>query len=58
MTDPHPLDAYRYPRKIREGCTHQFPCKCDPPYWLRESSPAELEREAKRQPERIVEGER
>jgi len=36
-----PMNAYRQPRKIYEGCQHQLGCKCDPPYWLRESSPQE-----------------
>jgi len=35
------INAYRQPRKIQEGCQHQLGCKCDPPYWLRESSPEE-----------------
>jgi hypothetical protein len=37
-------DAYRYARRIREGCQHQLACRCDPPYWLREPSPSELAR--------------
>lgn len=46
MTKPEPrmLDAYRYPRRIQPGCQHQLGCKCDAPYWLREPTPAELER--------------
>ncbi len=33
MTNPHPLDAYRFPRAPSQ-----------PPYWLREPSPSELAR--------------
>ena len=52
MTDivPRVIDAYRYPQRVRPGCTHQLGCKCDPPYWLRASSPAEEAREKAIQP--------
>jgi len=39
-------DAYRLPRRVQPGCSHQLACRCDVPYWLRASSPAELEYEA------------
>jgi hypothetical protein len=42
--EPRMLDAYRYPRRIQPGCQHILGCKCDAPYWLREPTPAELER--------------
>jgi hypothetical protein len=38
------IDAYRYPQRLVEGCQHRLGCKCDPPFWLRPYSPAELER--------------
>lgn len=38
------VDAYQYPRRIQPGCMHQLACRCDPPYWLRDPSPAELAR--------------
>ncbi len=44
---PRIIDAYLYPRKVRIGCQHQLGCGCDPPYWLRPSSPEEQVREAK-----------
>jgi hypothetical protein len=47
MTDPRALDAYAIPRRLAPGCQHNLGCKCDPPYWLRPSSPAEQERESK-----------
>jgi len=43
MTD-RIIDAYRYPRRIQPGCQHMLGCKCDPPYWLRNPTPAELAR--------------
>jgi hypothetical protein len=48
---PRVIDAYLYPRKVRAGCQHQLGCGCDPPYWLRPSSPEEEAREAKIYPE-------
>lgn len=48
---PRVIDAYRNPQQVRPGCQHQLGCKCDPPYWLRASSPAEEARE------RILRGE-
>lgn len=42
--DPQQLDAYQQPRRIQEGCQHGLGCKCQPPYWLREPSPAERAR--------------
>jgi hypothetical protein len=42
---PRVIDAYQYPRKVRPGCQHQLGCGCDPPYWLRLSSPEEAARE-------------
>jgi hypothetical protein len=47
VPEPRAIDAYQYPRKIRPGCQHQLGCGCDPPYWLRPSSPEEQAREAK-----------
>ena len=44
---PRVIDAYLYPRKVRVGCQHQLGCGCDPPMWLRPSSPQEQTREAK-----------
>lgn len=41
------LDAYRYPQQLQPGCQHLLGCKCTPPYWLRDSSPAEQLREQK-----------
>lgn len=35
------FNAYRRPQMLRPGCTHQLGCRCDPPYWLRPSTPAE-----------------
>lgn len=43
MTD-RIIDAYRMPRKVVDGCMHRLGCKCEPPFWLRGFSPAELER--------------
>jgi len=45
MNEPRVIDAYRYPQKVRAGCQHQLGCGCDPPFWLRASSPAEQARE-------------
>ena len=42
--EPRIVDAYRFPRRIQPGCQHQLGCKCDPPYWLRLPTPAELAR--------------
>lgn len=39
--DPTEFDAYRIPRRVRDGCQHNLGCRCDPPYWLRASSQAE-----------------
>lgn len=50
LSEPQALDAYRFPQASRPGCTHQLGCRCTAPYWLRASSPAELEREAKLAP--------
>lgn len=47
---PRVIDAYRFPPKLQPGCQHQLGCKCDPPFWLRASSPAEEEREKALQP--------
>lgn len=44
MTEPRIIDAYRYPRLVREGCQHQMGCRCDPPFWLRNPSEAEQAR--------------
>lgn len=41
MNDIRELNAYRKPQSVRPGCTHQLGCRCDPPFWLRESSSAE-----------------
>lgn len=38
-----PINAYRYPRMIRPGCQHLLGCRCTPPYWLRQSTPEEIE---------------
>lgn len=38
-------DAYSQSRTIRPGCQHHLGCKCGVPYYLRDSSPAELRRE-------------
>lgn len=40
------LDSYRRARVIREGCQHNLGCRCEPPYWLRPSTPAEQRHEA------------
>ena len=37
------MNAYRKARKINPGCQHLLGCKCEPPYWLRESTQAETE---------------
>lgn len=39
-----PVDAYRNPRRVAEGCQHRLGCRCDIPFWLRPFSPAELAR--------------
>ncbi len=38
------VDAYRQPRRVRPGCQHQLGCRCQPPFWLRDFSLAELAR--------------
>jgi hypothetical protein len=44
VTD-RPVDAYRQPRRVQEGCQHLMGrCRCDTPFWLRPFSPAELAR--------------
>jgi hypothetical protein len=36
------MNAYKDARRIQPGCTHiQGHCKCEAPFWLRESSPEE-----------------
>ena len=51
-SEPYVIDAYRHPQRVRPGCQHQLGCKCDPPYWLRASSPAEEAHEARIRGER------
>jgi hypothetical protein len=47
-----PYDAYRKPRYVVDGCDHNgVLCRCDVPYWLRESTPAEKAHEAAVGPE-------
>jgi hypothetical protein len=41
MTEPRDFNAYRRAPVLRPGCTHQLGCRCDPPFWLRPSTPAE-----------------
>lgn len=41
------FDAYTRPRVVVPGCQHQMGCRCEPPYWLRASSPKEIERTRK-----------
>lgn len=37
-----PFNAYSRSRYVEQGCDHNGPyCKCDPPFHLRPSSPAE-----------------
>lgn len=37
-----PYDAYINPRYVVAECDHHGPyCKCDPPFWLRESTETE-----------------
>lgn len=46
MSTDRATDAFLYARKIAPGCDHiAIYCKCDTPYWLRESSPSERARE-------------
>lgn len=45
--DERVIDAYRFPRRVAEGCEHRLGCKCDPPYWLRPPSPDEERRYAR-----------
>lgn len=40
-TDQRELNAYRRAPVLRPGCQHQLGCRCEPPFWLRPSSPAE-----------------
>lgn len=44
VTEPRVIDGLRFARRIQPGCMHMLGCKCDPPMWLREPSPAELAR--------------
>jgi hypothetical protein len=38
-----PYNAYERARYVEAECEHNGPhCKCDPPMWLREPTPAEL----------------
>lgn len=39
--EPRIIDAYRFARRINEGCQHMLGCCCDPPFWLRPPTPAE-----------------
>jgi hypothetical protein len=48
-------DAYRRARVVREGCQHNLGCRCEPPYWLRASTPAEEMHEALMKPSQAVE---
>lgn len=41
------MNAFELPRKLTPGCQHRLGCKCQPPYWLRPSTPQELAREEK-----------
>lgn len=41
------MNAYELPRLVKEGCQHRLGCRCQPPYWLRPSTPSELSREEK-----------
>ncbi len=41
MNDTHELNAYRRAQMLRPGCTHQLGCRCEAPFWLRPSTPAE-----------------
>lgn len=38
-------DAYTKPSVYKSGCEHRYACKCDTPYWLRESTPSEKAKE-------------
>jgi hypothetical protein len=43
-----PYDAYRRGQYTERDCDHHGPyCKCDTPYWLRESLPIEQAHEAR-----------
>lgn len=42
------LDHYTNERRVQPGCQHNLGCKCEPPYWLRLSTPIEQAREAVR----------
>lgn len=37
-----PVNAFRRPPVRKPGCTHQLGCRCEAPYWLRPSAPAEI----------------
>lgn len=39
---PDDYDAWEVPRKIQPGCPHQLGCKCEPPFWLRSPTQAEM----------------
>jgi hypothetical protein len=39
--DCGPRNAYAQARQLAPGCQHQLGCRCDTPYWLRESTVAE-----------------
>ena len=39
------MDAYTRARRVSPGCQHNLGCKCEPPYWLRDSTPVEQARE-------------
>lgn len=45
-TSAQPVDAYRFARRVVDGCQHIPParCACGVPFWLRDFSPAELAR--------------
>lgn len=45
------INAFVYARKVQPGCEHRLYCKCDVPYWLRESTLPELVRESQIWPE-------
>lgn len=38
-------DAYTKPSIYKTGCQHRFGCRCETPYWLRESTPIEQRKE-------------
>jgi len=53
--EPRVIDALRFARRIQPGCMHMLGCKCDPPMWLRDPSPAELARWHKTQESEVTE---